>query len=595
MSRLRHPIGPRNGWGTTNPNGHDWVWRNFHEDGPGSRTEGRICRLYIQPTENNPHLPPDYMRMLRTRPKEWQRRFVDASFDTAAGAIWDMWERPVHVVPSTIVGELPVRWYRGRAMDHGRRNPTAVLWGMVDNDGFIIVSDEHYAEGLLPSQHAPIIRAKDEMLAPGINLGPIIAPPDCFRRDSGGHSVADEYRSAADLALTVADDNVDAGLLRVSEWMQRDPELCFPEWHEWGGTYGPDFLSPQQQQLFGREVGRGSPRLFVADRCQNLIAEIPDYRWADLSPTQEEKADAPEKPRKLRDHACFVAGTLVATENGERPIESLRVGERVWTRMGLRDVTAVALTRRWTEVQEVTLSSGRKLVGTPEHPVWADGKWCPLDALRYGATCVHLPPNVQRGGRRARCIRRLSGRFQTAITSITRMATASTTSQAISLLFALKNILRSIRYRSAFVIEDFASPVLVLPSGTDRKKVGRGIESTDYEHGKDANPSRRSANGHPASSDSRHSSRHERGGVRRHADSGVFVRAVRSAGRADVYGLTVEGEHEFFAEGILVSNCDALRYYLMSRPRPFSPPRRVEPDRIARQPSLTHGLLERQF
>lgn len=304
MSRLRHPIGPRNGWGTTNPNGHDWVWRNFHEDGPGSRTEGRDCRLYIQPTENNPHLPPDYMRMLRTRPKEWQRRFVDASFDTAAGAIWDMWERPVHVVPSTIVGELPVRWYRGRAMDHGRRNPTAVLWGMVDNDGFILISDEHYAEGLLPSQHAPIIRAKDEMLAPGINLGPIIAPPDCFRRDSGGHSVADEYRSSADLALTVADDNVDAGLLRVSEWMQRDPELLFPEWHEWHGTYGPDFLSPQQRELFGREVGRGSPRLFVADRCQNLITEIPDYRWADLSPSAEEKIDAPEKPRKLRDHAC---------------------------------------------------------------------------------------------------------------------------------------------------------------------------------------------------------------------------------------------------------------------------------------------------
>ncbi len=31
-------------------------------------------------------------------------------------------------------------------------------------------------------------------------------------------------------------------------------------------------------------------------------------------------------------------------------------------------------------------------------------------------------------------------------------------------------------------------------------------------------------------------------------------------GVMDVYNLTVEGEHEYFANGILVSNCDALEY-----------------------------------
>jgi hypothetical protein len=36
--------------------------------------------------------------------------------------------------------------------------------------------------------------------------------------------------------------------------------------------------------------------------------------------------------------------------------------------------------------------------------------------------------------------------------------------------------------------------------------------------------------------------------------------------RADVYNLTVEGEHEYFANGILVSNCDALAYACLSRP-----------------------------
>jgi len=31
-----------------------------------------------------------------------------------------------------------------------------------------------------------------------------------------------------------------------------------------------------------------------------------------------------------------------------------------------------------------------------------------------------------------------------------------------------------------------------------------------------------------------------------------------------VYNLTVEGEHEYFANGILTHNCDALRYALFT-------------------------------
>jgi hypothetical protein len=43
---------------------------------------------------------------------------------------------------------------------------------------------------------------------------------------------------------------------------------------------------------------------------------------------------------------------------------------------------------------------------------------------------------------------------------------------------------------------------------------------------------------------------------------------------ADVYNLTIRGEHEYFADNILVSNChDALRYALMTRPAPS-----IEPD-----------------
>jgi hypothetical protein len=38
------------------------------------------------------------------------------------------------------------------------------------------------------------------------------------------------------------------------------------------------------------------------------------------------------------------------------------------------------------------------------------------------------------------------------------------------------------------------------------------------------------------------------------------VSTVLDAGIAEVYNLEVAGPHEYFANGVLVSNCDALRY-----------------------------------
>lgn len=40
---------------------------------------------------------------------------------------------------------------------------------------------------------------------------------------------------------------------------------------------------------------------------------------------------------------------------------------------------------------------------------------------------------------------------------------------------------------------------------------------------------------------------------------------VRRSGRRLVYNLSVEDRHEYFANGVLAKNCDALRYFVMSR------------------------------
>lgn len=50
----------------------------------------------------------------------------------------------------------------------------------------------------------------------------------------------------------------------------------------------------------------------------------------------------------------------------------------------------------------------------------------------------------------------------------------------------------------------------------------------------------------------------------------VFVRSVCAHGKADVYNLTVAEHPEFFANGILVHNCDALRYMVATKAKQTS-------------------------
>ena len=45
------------------------------------------------------------------------------------------------------------------------------------------------------------------------------------------------------------------------------------------------------------------------------------------------------------------------------------------------------------------------------------------------------------------------------------------------------------------------------------------------------------------------------------------VKSVRYVGKADVYNMTVEDTHDFVIQGgIIAHNCDAIRYFCMSRP-----------------------------
>jgi Flp pilus assembly pilin Flp len=88
---------------------------------------------------------------------------------------------------------------------------------------------------------------------------------------------------------------------------------------------------------------------------------------------------------------CFAAGTLVATETGQRPIERIEPGERVWStdvetgETALRQVTTTFVRKR-AEVIELDVSTGlafgERIAVTPGHQFYIEEQgWTRADEL----------------------------------------------------------------------------------------------------------------------------------------------------------------------------------------------------------------------
>lgn len=92
-----------------------------------------------------------------------------------------------------------------------------------------------------------------------------------------------------------------------------------------------------------------------------------------------------EKVRGFQFH-CLVAGTMVQTEHGERPIEDIKPGDLVWTRVGLRRVLTTG--SKHAQVVRAQLGS-RELVGTAEHLVLTENRgWVGLSSVHRDDTII---------------------------------------------------------------------------------------------------------------------------------------------------------------------------------------------------------------
>ncbi len=240
--------------------------------------------LFIQSLlKDNPFLPPDYITQLeRDNPASWVKRYVRGSWDAVEGQIWPEYDFDDHVFPNNesnfeILIPYDMDYEIFGALDHGQTNPTCMLGFYTDEDGNIFIFDEYYSPGLV-SKHCSEVNAKFDIQRFD---GGIVADPSMFgkTREKYGEewSVSDEYEEQG-IELDRANNDISAGINRVGEYLRVDPTHIHPITGE-----------------------MGSPRLFISQRCPNLMRELSEYIWR--KPVSGNDAQK-EEPKKVNDHSC---------------------------------------------------------------------------------------------------------------------------------------------------------------------------------------------------------------------------------------------------------------------------------------------------
>jgi phage terminase large subunit len=338
-----------------------------------------------------------------------------------------------------------------------------------------------------------------------------------------------------------------------------------------------------------------------AELCADGIEAARQYQreW-----DEERKAFKNHPLHNWTSHACLVGETLVTTERGDIPISDVRRGDRVLTPAGYAIVDESVRVGMASELLELTLSDGRQITATPEHQFFTQRGLIEADALLPSdvllstgdALCVQalLYSTARNIGFResitavtsgavkdhptctAPCGSGRMGRFLTAATSTIRTAIRSITGSTTLNAWTPESISDGTRWSAtpwANLRRLLLAPWMRQQPGTQALKESRGTGST-------ASSASSSATGTNASASS--AAEHSEARTRAAPGSVIRIASMRRCVGAEagrwVYDLTVRKHHCYLANGILVSNSDALRYLALAvqLERKVVPPKRPQ-------------------
>lgn len=577
LSRLS--VGGAKFFGTINPDSpYHWLKVNYLD-----RAGELDLRSWHFLLDDNLNLDPAYVEALK---KEytglWYKRFILGLWVLAEGAIYDMWDDGVHAVD--IIPERFDRYLIG--VDYGTNNPTVFL--LIGQTGqCLYVIDEYYWDSNKTGR-----QKTDQEYS--VDLKEFIESrwPQSVIIDPSAASFIAQLRKDGVAGIRQADNEVLEGIRNVASFLSRN-------------------------------------RLFVyRKKCPNLLKEFASYVW---DPKAQKKGE--DKPIKQNDHACLIAGTLITTKYGDKPIEMVTRGDVVLTRTGWRRVLASSMTAHNAPVYKVTLSNGTQFTGTINHPVWVNGVgWRAIGNLQKGdivclkASALNLPGlssvviprrlegnaeyiSLQAFQTNRKALGVYTKRYGSLILDLFRRAIMFTIKMAMPLIIPSKtwsvfqagstcvSTIMNLKVKR-FAGRTLRRQLLQHLNGTDRRKAEDGILSTEKRPGpivsrcKDnvstaagcstvlhdalmtgfaqtnvnqpgaGQPELITRPGSALFAEKRSSSAST--AKLKPVQENVAVVCVGYAGQAPVFNINVDGTHEYYANGVLMHNCDALRYIIQT-------------------------------
>lgn len=268
----------------TNPNGKDWLYRNFVK--PESKLPN--AESFMSTTFDNPYLPPEYFDRLKHMPPNFYKRNVLCQFDDFADQVYEDWGWDTHVIkPYTHYPDQCGIWMACDPALH----QTAGLW--VVNEGNRLVGVAEYSE----PQLAALPHAK------------------AFRELEAAHKmtvtrrVADPIMNAREKSSALAPADV-----------YRNQGFSFEPGAKWHKTRIP---------VLGQLIT--NKQFVVTEDCPRTYEQIKNYKWKEASVAAlRQGMKGPEQPVKkdddLVDCAQYLAGifrpqaALVKTDQLNRPL-----------------------------------------------------------------------------------------------------------------------------------------------------------------------------------------------------------------------------------------------------------------------------------
>ncbi len=552
---------PRQMFTATNPDSpYHWLHKFFFQ------TKDKDREVFLTTPYDNPYLPEDYLKALEGSLTGISReRLLYGKWVIAEGVIYTGFNPNTQVVDDSEF--LPYKDYKELIVGADSNYPlprAAILIG-VRGDGTIDVLDEFYKEA-----------AHVEQLCDWITEIYKVAD-NCVKvyHDPSDPTAIDKLSITEGAIVNKAANKVVPGISEVSRYFDNN-------------------------------------LIRINEKCQNLIKELLSYSWE-----LNKKGD---KPKKVNDHLCFIAGTKIFTENGWKNIEEIDKTDYVLTRKGYRK-TLIQFKTPKQSLYEVKFSNGQTLIGTKNHPVWVDGKgFIKIRDLRKNYKVEHITNNLWYQEKyniikekstleeKERSILKaigstcteLSGkitlgRFHKGIIYIISTGILATTIFLIFSVLKVVNIYRNISKGVNKILNILRGLLNWQKSGIDRMKGENGTKNMESKLGRveylllksvfnvrkslrilqegiihssvqtNANQQKEEKKKLMKSKKDVHYAKQSLKLTNTGDQDSVHVVAVRKlTGRENVYNLTVDDQHEYYANGVLVSNCDSIRYALYS-------------------------------